>query len=383
MEVACIGLSNSTLSCDEACLKELRQKKLADAFGVLPTDKPTSYSESLINLAKAIPLFVKNIETELAAFFRPGNVKTQLKLPTNGSMDKIQAMVVGQLAKYYFLTVETVGESNHKQVILTKKMGSRCPTLLLSQVIQINNTTILQSSERNGQQVYHSTNYSPTTESCTLHIYDIDKQFRNSHIDAYLKDFEGTYVIQWIDEDNALAIFKHHSSFQKVLTELKDTNQEGPHFKTKIYHDYDSKNTNSLNSTPSNKPSDNVWLRENEKNVEPSDPSKYVVPTLRPGYVAPQDKPKQPEVVDPSQFKQATKYSKEKPEPAQPIYSTTNYYSILADDAKKSSKHIDDSKVNDDWEAIDSEIGAEKGQIEGDQTKSVEKKEEKEEVIFY
>jgi hypothetical protein len=35
--------------------------------------------------------------------------------------------------------------------------------------------------------------------------------------------------------------------------------------------------------------------------------------------------------------------------------------------------------VNDDWEAIDSEIGAENG----DQTKPVEKKEEKEEVIFY
>jgi hypothetical protein len=127
-------------------------------------------------------------------------------------MDKIQQMVVQHLAKYYFLTVETVcdfsiclfhsipfylsilvsrifslillvllashlqigSDALHKQLMLTKKQGSRCPTPVLSQIIHVNSTTILQSTEKNGVQVMQSTNYTPqsgTWEKCAIFIF--------------------------------------------------------------------------------------------------------------------------------------------------------------------------------------------------------------------
>lgn len=170
----CTGLKDISLPCDgkekqtlllflpctnviflETCLKELRQRKLAEAFGISPSDstKPPTYSDLLLNAAKALPTFVSQhplpplLPPVLGVFsyFLFFQVKTvesifmkllkstdsQVKL---SPMDSVQRQIVHELAKYYFLETESVGTDQNRYVVLSKKIGSRPPLFTLSQV---------------------------------------------------------------------------------------------------------------------------------------------------------------------------------------------------------------------------------------------------------
>jgi len=68
--------------------------------------------------------------------------------------------------------------------------------------------------------------------SSTLHIYDLSPKVKNSHLEDFLRPYFGEYVLQWIDDSNALAIFKQEHLMRKALGDLNG----GP-FKVKAYQD--------------------------------------------------------------------------------------------------------------------------------------------------
>jgi len=108
---------------------------------------------------------------------------------------------------------------------LRKKNGSRIPTALLSQMAAFDedSTTTIQHS----QQLRLT-----RRPSSTLHIYDLSPKVKNSHLEDFLRPYSGGYVLQWIDDTNALAIFKHEHQMRKALGDLN-----GGLFKVKAYQD--------------------------------------------------------------------------------------------------------------------------------------------------
>jgi len=68
--------------------------------------------------------------------------------------------------------------------------------------------------------------------SSTLHIYDLSPKVKNSHLEDFLRPYSGDYSLQWIDDINALAIFKHEHQMRKALGDLN-----GGLFKVKAYQD--------------------------------------------------------------------------------------------------------------------------------------------------
>jgi len=238
-EVHCIGRNNTTLACDDICKKEIRNKQLAIAFGILPTTKPPQYSDLLLSMAKVSPQFILNLESRLNQFIR--NSDSKLKLPV---MDTVQRRTVVELAKYYGLDYEIMGVDPQKYIVLTKKTGtSRLPTALLSQMASfqddsafksiISNTPTLSSNQVFNSQQTSSLMIKPVLKpASTLQVYDLSPVVKNSHLMEFLKPYSDQYSIQWIDDSNALVLFNQEHLMRRALSDLSSGQ-----FKVKAYSD--------------------------------------------------------------------------------------------------------------------------------------------------
>jgi len=85
---------------------------------------------------------------------------------------------------------------------------------------------------RQQQQQQHQQFRLAPKPSSTLHIYDLSVKVKNSHLEDFLRPYTGEYILQWIDEFNALAIFKQEHLMRKALGDLT-----GGLFKVKAYQD--------------------------------------------------------------------------------------------------------------------------------------------------
>uniref|UniRef100_A0A6B2KX83 R3H domain-containing protein n=1 Tax=Arcella intermedia TaxID=1963864 RepID=A0A6B2KX83_9EUKA len=238
-DVPCIGRNTTALPCDDVCKKEIRNKQLAIAFGILPTTKPPQYSDILLNMAKVSPQFILNLEARLNQFIR--NSDSKLKLPV---MDTVQRRTVVELAKYYGLDFEIMGVDPQKYIVLTKKAGtSRLPTALLSQMASfqddsafksiISNTPSLSSNQVFNTQQTSSLMIKPVLKpSATLQVYDLSPVVKNSHLMEFLKPYADQYSIQWVDDCNALILFNQEHLMRRALSDLSSGQ-----FKVKAYSD--------------------------------------------------------------------------------------------------------------------------------------------------
>jgi len=314
----CQGLKDISLPCDELCLKELRQKKLAEAFGISSdSGKPPVYSDLLINSAKALPVFIKNIETQFLKLIRSG--EATVKLPP---MDNVQRQIVHELAKYYFIETDSVGLDVNRHVTLIRKTVSRPPLFALSQVVHMQQS--IPSSSHISEEVVNQPgssylNTKPITAGSTLHIYDLSPAIRTPHLQAFLKEFEGQYVLQWIDESNALAIFHQQNSYLKALGAFHDNSGT---IKVKAYRD------------------SNPGQGDGEGNLVLGGPagSKYIPPQQRPG--AKTDKPVTTATM--SDFKTVVSGSKQKHLDQVEPTLLQNQFSVL-------SYVTEPNEPNDEW----------------------------------
>jgi len=254
------------IPCDDVCKKEARSRQLAIAFGFLPSGtKPPSYSDFLLNIGRALPRFLLNLETKLNSFVRSAASETRYRFP-----DPIHRKIIHELAKFYFLD-ESVSPDPQKVVHLIKKNGSRIPTVPLSQMsAYIDAASTAQPQRPSSLPV--------NVPQTVMHIYDISPRIKTSHLEYFLESFIGDYVLHWIDETNALVIFKSESFLRRALNELS-----GREFKIKSYMDSHPEPDGSgflvLNSTPM------APKKPPPKNIDPSEyrittkPAKPKVPT--------------------------------------------------------------------------------------------------------
>jgi hypothetical protein len=108
-----------------------------------------------------------------------------------------------------------------------------------------------------------------------LHIYDISPRIKTTHLEYFLEPFAGEYVLYWVDESNALALFRSETLLRRALNELS-----GKEFKIKHYMDAHPEPDGSgfliLNSAPKKPPPQAI------------DPSEYR-PTTKPAKVLPEN----------------------------------------------------------------------------------------------
>jgi len=292
---------------------------LAEAFGIVPSDKPPTYSELLINSAKALPVFVKNLESQLSKFIRSAD--HQVKIPP---VDNVQRQIIVELAKYYFLETELIGFEPNRQVVLHKRAGSRMPLIFLSQVVQMQASLPSPahiSSEKvkeHGGVHIKSSPAQPTMS--TLHLYNLSRAVKTSHLESYLRAYEGQYVLQWIDESNALAIFHQHDRYLSAVGSLVDQ----AYIRVKPYRD----------TNPQANEEGNVVLGA-------TPPPKYIPPGARP-QPEKTEKPEKPiqseKPKEDDDFKVVTSGAKRKVEPPKEVYQSENIFSALVPGHKPVAK---------------------------------------------
>jgi transcriptional repressor NF-X1 len=272
-EVHCVGKERISLPCDDICKKEARSRQLAIAFGFLPSGlKPPSYNDFLVNVGRALPRFLLNLETKLNSFVRGAANEARYKFPP---MDPIQRKIVHDLSRYYFLE-ETIGPEPQKLVTLIKKNGSRIPNVPLSQMAAYIDAA-------SSAQAQKPTSLAVNVPVTVLHIYGISPSVKTSHLEYFLEGYAGEYALHWIDESNAIAIFKTESTLRRAMNELS-----GKEFKIKVYQD----------SHPEPDGSGFLVLNSQAKKpvgvVKPVDPSEYRLTTkpAKPKTVVPSTAPK-------------------------------------------------------------------------------------------
>lgn len=222
-------------------------------------------------------------------------------------MDSVQRQIVHELAKYYFLDTESVGTDANRYVVVTKKIGSRPPLFTLSQVSSMQSSLpAITSISKDVVQTHGAAHLAAAASPMsTLHLYDLSRSVKTTHLQHFLRDFEGLYVLQWIDESNALAIFHQPNFFVKALSTLNDTTGI---IKVRAYKD----------TNPTSDRQGNVVLGE-----------KYVPPQKRPQPESGEATPPPP--VEVSDFKTVVSGSKKKTlDPTESIQTTNMFSALLA-----------------------------------------------------
>jgi len=84
---------------------------------------------------------------------------------------------------------------------LTKRRDCKVPAPLLSQAAGVS------AADASGA-------------TATLHFYELHKGILTKDINAVLHPFMGEYTLQWMDEENCLAIFKNPNTMQRALNAI-------------------------------------------------------------------------------------------------------------------------------------------------------------------
>jgi len=222
--------------CDEQCELKERNKKLAEAFGIVPTgSKAPQYSELLLNLVRVSPQLVKRFEQVFDEFLKTPPSNTKLSLPP---MDRVKRQLVHELAKYYHLETQSLDKEPLRSVIVARTRESKLPNMLLSEFMALRQP--LASSTQSG-----SSSVGSRGPVSALHIHNLQSYVKTPHLVAFLQPFAGHYKLQWIDDSNCLALFDSELTMRTALSELS-----GGLFSVKVYKDHLEASPTEFHLTP-------------------------------------------------------------------------------------------------------------------------------------
>lgn len=115
----------------------MRNKKLAEALGISSSgEKGPQYSDLLINLVKASPLFVKKIEQAFEEFLNSPVTNTKLNLP---AMDRVKRQLVHELARYYRMETQSVDKEPIRSVVVSRSRDSRVYVAKKKAIVRVTN----------------------------------------------------------------------------------------------------------------------------------------------------------------------------------------------------------------------------------------------------
>ena len=244
-EIPCTGKTKKVLPCTNACESAKRQKRLAEAFGIYGTaTSAPRYPDLLLNMACVAPIFITRIEKWLDDFVKTPATVTRQELPP---LDRVQRQCVHELAKFYGIGTESTGSDERKQraITLTKRRDCKAPSVPLTTVANV--TGLFDHSGASGGSSAPSSSSSSSAAaasssssfaleyapSSTLHIYDLHKGILTNTIHSFLSGFHNEYTLQWVDDENCLAIFSDPNRMQRALNTLQPRGT----FKVKPYQD--------------------------------------------------------------------------------------------------------------------------------------------------
>eukprot|EP01119_Soliformovum_irregulare_P021421 TRINITY_DN7128_c0_g1_i1.p1 TRINITY_DN7128_c0_g1~~TRINITY_DN7128_c0_g1_i1.p1 ORF type:complete len:1079 (-),score=167.14 TRINITY_DN7128_c0_g1_i1:35-2926(-) len=203
------------LECDGQCALEARSRQLAAAFGAPLNSVSSLYSDFLVQVARASPSFILQVEQTLSELIR--STDSERRFPPQ---DRLQRRIIHEMAKAYNVTTESYDQEPHRSLVVTKKRSSKVPVPLLSQVInKLNNEKQgpPPSSHNSHSLASGVVNISKEKESFALHLYDLDTHIKTHHIVSQLYSFEGHYQLKWLDDQNALVIFSEYAKMKAAL----------------------------------------------------------------------------------------------------------------------------------------------------------------------
>jgi hypothetical protein len=197
-------------------------------------------------------MFISRIERWLDDFVKTPATVTKQDLPP---LDRVQRQCVHELAKFYGLGTESSGSEDRKQraITLTKRRDSKAPSVSLTTVANVTGLHEGAPSSAIGGSSSSSL-FLDSAPSSTLHIYDLHKGILTGTIHSFLSGFSNEYTLQWVDDENCLAIFSDPNRMQRALNQLQPRGT----FKVKPYQDVNPEYTSgmvSLGSTSSAAPS--------------------------------------------------------------------------------------------------------------------------------
>jgi hypothetical protein len=230
-------------------LKE-RNKKLAEAFGILPAGvKAPQYSDMLLNFVRVSPMLVKRFESMFEEFLRTPASNTKLNLP---SMDRVKRMLVHELAKYYHMETHSQDKEPLRSVVVTRTRESKVPNVLLSDYIALRQQMPAQAQVQvqASTPAPQATALSSRGPVAALHIYNLQAYVKTPQLVAFLQPFAGHYKLQWIDDNNCLALFDSELTMRTALSELS-----GGMFAVKVYKDQLEATPAEFHMTPLRDPS--------------------------------------------------------------------------------------------------------------------------------
>jgi len=230
------------IPCNEECEQEKRKDRLSEWLnspGTRTTRLP-EYTAELMSLTKYVGMsFVQKIENIFSILLIDKD-KTKHSFPP---MKKYHRKFIHALAQFYDMEAVAYDREPHRNVIVTKRITSKIPSVLLSKYIALGMQTESQ----------------PDSTNCTLHIYDLSPEVKTEHLAAFLTPFAGQYTLRWIDDYNALAIFTDPTQFKVALESLK-----GGMFKSQPYQVPKLRSKLPTSAAP------------------PQNPSPYPAPTINP-----------------------------------------------------------------------------------------------------
>jgi len=206
------------LSCDEMCEREKRNQRLDGALGATAGIKEAPvFTEELLVAARTNTVkFVQKVEEEFKKLiFSPATARhcfPPMKMP--------QRQLIHELSRWYRLEAVSYDPEPRRNVVVTKKTESRFPP-----------HPLLSTYMSSGRLPKVAT-LAPTTGSafdmgideaseCVLHIYNLSPAITTEHLASFLSQFSGEYVLKWLDEANALAIFSNVQQYQAALSTLQ------------------------------------------------------------------------------------------------------------------------------------------------------------------
>eukprot|EP00027_Filamoeba_sp_ATCC50430_P000485 CAMPEP_0168540624 /NCGR_PEP_ID=MMETSP0413-20121227/377_1 /TAXON_ID=136452 /ORGANISM="Filamoeba nolandi, Strain NC-AS-23-1" /LENGTH=400 /DNA_ID=CAMNT_0008570373 /DNA_START=1177 /DNA_END=2376 /DNA_ORIENTATION=+ len=249
------------LDCDEQCRVVQRNKKLAEAFGINIDNNSSSdggiYSDLLKDLARACPKFIQNTEHIYIQMIK-GLANPKYTFPP---MDRLQRQMVHLLAESFRLDTESFERDPHRHVVVTRRKDSRIPNVLLSTIIAnelaskrpapvtlTSNSTTSSHAPAPVQAPSPSISLSSSWEGFavyTLHVFELRPEIRSENIYPFLHSFDGHYKLKWLDETNALVVFRDYNQMKDALHVLS----AGP-WKVRQLVDEALENSNNATLTP-------------------------------------------------------------------------------------------------------------------------------------
>ncbi|KNC49594.1 transcription factor protein [Thecamonas trahens ATCC 50062] len=201
------------LECDEECARVARNARLAlalDSSGTAALPTAVEYSEFLQVAAVRESALIAMLEQTFGKLLATPST-TSTNLPP---MPASQREVVHELAVVYHLHSESYDTEPHRRVVVSKRADSRSPPILLSEWQAVVRTTRKLEREKAAEARNLGVTLDPEEASVedlnALQIYGLDPSVKTRNLLAFLMPFENEYRLQWVDDENALAIFVSH-----------------------------------------------------------------------------------------------------------------------------------------------------------------------------